>query len=889
MIGKRLGPYEVLAKLGEGGMGEVYRARDAKLNRDVALKILSNAVVTDANRLARFRREAQVLASLNHPNIAAIYGFEDSGATHALVLELVEGPTLADVIRSRSERRSSTLEVLEWAIPIARQMSAALECAHESGIVHRDLKPANIKVRADGAVKVLDFGLAKGLDPAAGSSADVMNSPTLTSPAMTQAGMILGTAAYMAPEQARGRAVDKRADVWAFGAVLFEMLTGARAFPGEDLTDTLAAVVRAEPNWTLLPPGVPPALVVYLKRCLHKDPKQRIPDMAAMRLALDGAFDAAAPATATAVRQSPPTVVWASAAIAVVSLAVAAYALWSRPASIQQPSARLTISLPPGSEITSAPAITADGTTVAYVARQGTEDSQLYLRDLSSFETRTVPGSRGARQPFFSPDGKWVAFFAQGQLQKAEVAGGAPVRIVEAAYPFGGTWTQDNTIVYASSLGSGLLQIPATGGAPKSISKPDGAANGYAHVWPQALPGGRVLFTVWGQKRGNAVLWPDSGQWELVLPTTTFASALFDTSSLSSGSGRLLLVDDTAGLRAAPFDPTRPALTSADASVLDDVYSDISTESRGWLATSNNGTAVYAHGNPSRASLVWVDSDGKTEPLRKEQDVYQEVRISPDGAKAIVRSALNLWIHDLQRGTRSPLTSGNDSNILPVWSRDGRRILFASNRGGDWDIYSQAADGSGTAEILLKRPLDQFPYSVASDGTLLYTEIQARTGRDLWKLSPDGKVSPVRVTQFNELAPQFSPSREGPPRWIAYTSDESGRTEIYVQSYPADERRFPISTGGGTRPMWSPDGNELFYVSGDDMMVVVMQPNGTLGTPRKLFDRSNFLINDRFQSYSISPESKRFLMIQRDPGSVPNQLNVILNWFDATARPKSVR
>ena len=320
-------------------MGEVYRARDAKLNRDVALKILSDSFVTDPNRLARFRREAQVLASLSHPNIAAIYGFEDSGATHALVLELVEGPTLAD-------RIGHGPIALADALPLAKQIAEALEAAHELGIVHRDLKPANIKIRADGTVKVLDFGLAKSMDLAAGSSADATNFATLTSPAMTQVGMILGTAAYMAPEQARGRAVDKRADVWAFGAVLFEMLTGARAFPGDDLTDTLAAVVRAEPNWTLLPPGLPSTLVVYLKRCLHKDPKQRIPDMAAMRLALEGAFDTAAPQTTmvTAAAQSPRSMVWVLAATTVMSLAVAGYALWNRPAAVQQTSARLTIS-----------------------------------------------------------------------------------------------------------------------------------------------------------------------------------------------------------------------------------------------------------------------------------------------------------------------------------------------------------------------------------------------------------------------------------------------------------------------------------------------------------------------------------------------------------------
>jgi serine/threonine-protein kinase len=859
-------------------MGEVYRARDARLQRDVALKMLSDAVVGDPDRLARFRREAQLLASLNNSNIAAIYGFEDSGATHALVLELVEGETLA-------ERIAHGPIALGDALPLAKQLASALEAAHELGIVHRDLKPANIKVRPDGTVKVLDFGLAKAIEPVASASASATSSPTFESPRMTQAGMILGTAAYMAPEQARGRAVDKRADVWAFGAVLFEMLTGARAFPGEDMTDTLAAVVRAEPDWSLLPAGLPPTLVVYLKRCLHKDPKQRVPDMATMRLALEGAFDTAAPrgTVSSEARGTHRSLVWASVAIAIGSLAAAAFALWKRPANVRPPTVRLTIPLREGSELTSSPAITSDGRTVAYVARQGTEDSLLYLRDVDSFETRVVAGSNGARQPFFSPDNKWVAFFAQSQLQKAEVKGGPAVRVVEVAYPFGGTWTEDDTIVYAASIGSGLLRIPVAGGTPVALTKPDGAANGYAHVWPQALPGGRVLFTIWGQNGGSAVLSPASGQWESVMPATTFAAAIFDASSVGSAgraAGRLLLVDGTAGVRAAPFDPRHPARTSTDALVLDNVYSEVSTESRAWLATSSNGTAVYASGNPSRTSVVWVDREGRVEPWRNEPAAYQEVSISPDGAKAVVRQGLNLWVDDLQRGTHSPLTSGTDSNILPVWSADGRRILFASNRGGDWDIYSQPADGSGSAEVLLHLPLDQFPYMVAADGTLLYLEIQPTTGRDLWILSPDGKASPFRVTRFNEIAARFSPAREGtPPRWIAYASDESGRSEIYVQSYPAGELRVPVSTGGGIRPMWSPDGKELYYVAGDAVMAVPMQPNGAFGAPRRLFDRSSILVSDRFQSYGVSPDGLRFLMIKLGENSAPRQLNVILNGF----------
>jgi Tol biopolymer transport system component len=466
-----------------------------------------------------------------------------------------------------------------------------------------------------------------------------------------------------------------------------------------------------------------------------------------------------------------------------------------------------------------------------------------------------------------------VAFFAKGYLQKAEVSGGAPIRLVEAAYPFGGTWTEDNQIIYVASLSSGLLKIPAAGGTATSISKPDGAANGYAHVFPQALPGGRnLLFTTWGQMNRTSVLSLETGKSEMVLRSATFAPATFDPSSGSTG--RLLIVDEGAGMRAAAFDPQRPALTSADTTVLSNVYYNIETESQGWMAVSANGTAVYVAANPARMSLVWVNRDGTIESLKRKQDVYREVNISPDGNMAVVRVGLHLWMHDLQRGTTNPLTSGYGSNILPAWSRDGRRIVFASNRGGDWDIYSQPADGSRPAEVFLKRPSDQFPYAFAADGTLIFTEIGPRTGRDLWTLSPDGKASPLRVTASNEYAAQFSPDA----RFIAYTSDESGRPEIYVQSYPGGEQRTPVSSAGGVRPMWSSDGKELFFVSGSNLVAVARQANGTFGAPRRLADSADFHINDRFQSYSVAPDGKRILMIHREEGAAPRQLNVILNW-----------
>ena len=635
-----------------------------------------------------------------------------------------------------------------------------------------------------------------------------------------------------------------------------------------------------DPAWAALPPATPSGVRQLLRRCLVKDPRQRIRDMGDVRLALEGANDV----TPAPKGQTWHPLVWASALIAVGSVVIAAFAIWNRPQAVQKTAVRFTIPLPANQEITSYPAITRDGQTIAYVTQQGTDDAQLYLRELNSFEARAVAGSSGARQPFFSPDGKWVAFFAQGQLYKAEVTGGTPVRLAEASYPFGGTWNDDNTIIYAVSLGSGLLRIPASSGTPESLTKPDGAAQGYAHVFPQALPGGRsVLFSIWGQSQGSAVLSLDSRRWDLVLPERGFAVATF--AATGGSGGRLLIVDEAAGIRAAPFDVAHPAATSADTSVLANVYYEVETESLGWLAVSNTGTAVYATGNPARTSLVWVDREGKIEPLGKDQDAYREAVLSPDGVRAVVRHGLDLWVHDVQRGTRSRLTSGNGSNIMPLWSRDGTRIIFASNRGGNWDIHAQPADGSRPAEALLKRPYDQFPLSILADGTLLYTEITPETGRDLWILSPDGKTSPLRVTPFNETQGQFSPGPEGGPRWVAFASDESGRSEIYVQSYPGGANRIPVSTTGGILPKWSRDGRELFYVTGDAVVAVAMQADGSVGTPRRLFDRSNFLFNHRFHSYGVSPDGKRFLMIQRDPGSVPRQLNVILNWSDAVERP----
>ena len=859
-------------------MGEVFRARAAKLNRDVAIKVLPAALAQDTERVGRFRREAQILATLNHSNIAAIYGLEEADGTVGLVMELVAGDDLAQRLRA------GAIPVDE-AIALAKQIAEALEEAHEKGIVHRDLKPANVKVTPDGKVKVLDFGLAKALEgegAGGASNQQLSHSPTMSRHA-TEAGLILGTAAYMSPEQARGRTVDKRADIWSFGVVLFEMLTGHRLFSGETVSDTLAAVLREEVPWSSLPAETPHGVVRLLRRCLARDPRQRLRDIGEARLALSEPFDSSAasagpPAKASALPARRPRPWAALALIAAVSAGAGAWA-WARLHPVAAPGVtRFTIPLPPGQVAAGngAPAITRDGRTIAYVARDASGVSRLYLRALERFESVVVPESETAQQPFFSPAGDRIGFFARGKLMAAPVSGGAPTAIAEASYQtFGATWGEDDTIVYVPTLMSGLLQVPSAGGKPRSLTEPDGASKGYAHAFPHFLPGTRgLLFSIWGgvnmEAAGTALLPAGAATWSLV-STENWQSS-------HAASGHLLFGSARGNITAIPFDSTRPAAPRLPALVLEDVFTtpNINTS---WYSTSATGTLVYVPGDVTLGSLAWVDRNGSVSKIEDKPSRLSDANLSPDGTRIAFVQDNSLWTMELRRQALARLTlDGEGNNRFATWSRDSSTVLFSSNRGGEWDAYSIPA-GGGPAKLLLKRPGIQLPLSTAPDGTLLFAERLKGNSTDIFMLSPKGEVTPFLLSPFSKVGGQFSPDG----RLVAYVSDETGRDEVYVRSAARPEVGLAVSTEGGRGPRWSPDGREIFYRRGDAFLVARVTTTGTLSVSdsRKLFELQVASATTTQQSgYGVSPDGQRFLVQLPDPRALPTRINVVLNWFE---------
>jgi eukaryotic-like serine/threonine-protein kinase len=863
--GTRLGAYEVTVQIGAGGMGEVYRATDTNLKRQVAIKVLPGSPAADPERLARFQREAEVLATLNHPNIAAIYGLERCDGVTALVLELVEGPTLADQIAHGPI-------LVDDALPIARQIADALEAAHEQNIVHRDLKPANIKLRPDGAVKVLDFGLAKAFDPLAlPVSANVTASPTITTPAMmTGVGMILGTAAYMAPEQAKGRPADKRSDVWAFGCVLYEMLTGKRAFEGENWSETLAAVLRGEPDWTALPATVSPAVRMLVQRCLEKDRRRRVADISIARYVLTETVSVSPGTdgqTIAGVRLPLWRRVGALVGTAVVSVIMATTATWLA----MQPAAprvtRLTMetqgvtSLSFGHDLTFTP----DGLRVIYV---GNNRTQLFVRSLDALEPTVLVTGTGLQEPFVSPDGQWVGFGEALALKKVALSGGPAITLAPIGGPtYGATWMPDDTIIVGSV--AGLLSVPAAGGKPSVVTQPDRARGEGNYFWPDVLPGGRaVLFTSRTVEGGADVAVRDlrTGAQKILLRSGS------DARYVSSGHV-VYMAGGT--LSAVAFDVRRLEVRGPPVSVVSQVMrSSTGSGLSGEFAVAADGTLAYVSAPPGAVpnarTLVWVDRAGHEQPIAAPPHPYLNPRLSPDGTRiAVYRQdgEQDIWILDEGRKRLTRLTIDPAADMIPVWTPDGRRVIFTSNReGGSFNLWWQPLDGA-KADRLATSEHVQVPTSISADGTaLIFSEDTATTGTHLMRLALDGteRVTPLLQTRADELNGELSPDGH----WLAYQSDKSGREDVYVRPYPdtgAGERE--VSTDGGIQPVWPKKSKELFYLALDgSVMSVAVEADDHIwhdAAPVKLFQgRYDTRGPTPPRMYDVSPNGQRFLMLK---------------------------
>jgi len=923
-VGTRLGHYEIVTPLGAGGMGEVYRAVDTRLKRQVAIKILPSVLATSEGR-ARFEREAEFLASLNHPNIAQIYGVveatpepvgdrgvETGDTRHGpivqgLVMELVEGPTLADRIKQGPIPTNE-------ALAVARQIAAALEAAHEQGIVHRDLKPANVKVRDQGTVKVLDFGLAKLVtsgdtgsrsDPA--SSPTLSQSPTLISPAaMTGVGMIMGTAAYMSPEQARAKEVDKRTDVWAFGALLYEMLTGTRAFPGDDLADVIAAVMKTTPDWSALPPDVPPVVVSLIKGCLEKDRTVRIHDLAAARFVLStdvGAMLSTAPTSVKTSSRWAAVLPWALA-----TLVVGAGLGWliprssGRETSVTQlqtgvlPAEQLGRSIASVRPSRTAMALSPDGRSLVFVGELG-NTVQLYSRSLDRAEATAIPGTDRASGPFFSPDGAWIGFWADNTIKKIPIAGGPAVSLLNSAQGrgFGASWGEDGTIFYA--VRSGIFKVSSAGGMPESVTKPDAVTE--RHLLPHVLPGGKaILFTslTVGWDTANIELQSlETGQRRVLVQGGTDARYV-DT-------GHILYMK-LGTLMAVPFDVGSLQITGPPVALIEGVMHNINAPNgndetgTGQFALSRTGTMAYILGGVGKfleSSFVWVDRKGVAEalpaaPVRP----HLFPRLSPAGDKIAVgiRSGVgrntDLWIYDFARGAPTRVTFDGAGNS--VWSPDGKRIAIFMNIGPTTSgLYTIAADGSGSPEPLKTVDGSQSPASWGPNGLAL---LQQGNPARVWVLPMQGDTKPTVFleSRFTLTYPEFSPDG----KLIAYVSNESGTQEVYVQPYPGPGEKVRVSTSGGSEPLWSRNGRELFYRSQTTEAQQYLSAAVTsvspfrADTPRVMFENKAFDYDNTvpIRSWDVSPDGQRFLLLRFAPQTDKpvTSMRLVLNWTEELKR-----
>jgi serine/threonine-protein kinase len=864
MIGRKLGHYEIVEKIGEGGMGAVYRARDKTLGRDVAIKLLPDFLAGDREKIARLEREAHLLASLNHPNIATLHGLEDSEGLKYLVMELVPGETLDERI-SRAPLR------LEECLGILRQIAEALEAAHEKGIVHRDLKPANVVVTSEGRVKVLDFGLAKAVAEDAPPS-DISKSPTLTREG-TEHGVILGTAPYMSPEQARGKSLDRRTDIWSFGCVFYEALTGRKAFSGETVSDTIAAILEREPDWTALPGRTPVKIRDLLRRCFQKEPHRRLRDIGDARIEIEEALaePSAAPVTGPSRRYLPWVVTALVSAIAIGSLL--------RPrAEPERAVSRLTVNLPPEQALTwqndPSLALSPDGRRLVYVGGSDSE-RRLYVRSIDRLEALPIPGTEGAVTAFFSPDGESVGFYgAQRKLKKVRLDSGLPVTLTDVPDAWGGSWGAGDIILF-SPAGSGLSRVSASGGSPTVVTTPNAAQGETSHRWPEILPDGKTaLFTILTETASFRIahLSLDTGEYRVLLEGGSFARYV--------PTGHLVYVSDGM-LLAAPFDLGSLELTGEPVPVLEGVWTQTGFGTA-HFAFSADGTLAYVPPPALESALVSVDRGGAVRPITGERRRYNFPRLSPDGQRLAVTIAGNdgthIWLYDAARDVFARASFGPNNESWPIWTADGNRLTFQREEG---NIFWQPADGSGEAERLTtgESPL-QVPASWSPDGkTLVYTDAPLDGTYDIWLLALEGepRSRPFLQTAFNEAGGTFSPDG----RFLAYASDESGRYEVYVRPFPGPGSKWQISSEGGLQPVWARSGHEIFYRDADKMMAVAVEtePAFRPAKPALLFEGKFSRPEFPTPRYDISPDARRFVMLQ-DVTSWPPQIHVVQNWFE---------
>ena len=886
MIGQTISHYRISEKIGSGGMGVVYRARDERLKRDVALKVLPELVARDAERMVRFEREAQVLASLNHPNIASIYGLEESEGICALLMELVEGPPLADRLKSGPIP-------IEEALPIARQIAEALEAAHERGIIHRDLKPANIKVTPEGTVKVLDFGLAKALESQSStgniSDANISDSPTLSS-AATQAGVILGTAAYMSPEQARGKPVDKRADVWAFGCVLYEVLTGKKVFEGETVSDVLAAVIRAEADWAALPVATPPKIRRLLARSLNKDSKQRLRDIGEARIAIEETLSGADSAAVAVTSASPGVgtallrgraLLWSLAALAALSTAALLWTLLLRP---PPPPERMEFAIPVQAEVSSL-ALSADGQMLAFAARDDASDEDvLYVQRIGSRKASLLAGTDGAYYPFWSPDGADVAFFAGGKLKKVAIAGGPPQVIAEATSGRGGAWGKRGVIIYSPDAGGPLWRVNADGtnSAPLTATlfvSPEGS-----HRWPVFLSDGdRFLFlagsfTTANRTDGIYVSSLAATEKKLLVPARS-NSGYFD--------GHLFYVDDKRELIVVSVDAPH-ARVRGEPQVLAEGVAYQPSVYWGAFTAGGNGTVVYNTSTAtSLSALTWYDRSGKELGKVGEPGVLANPSISPDGTHAVVDVAdlkannVDVWIDDLKRKTSARFTFDPAEEETGVWSRDGGVLAYRllGDPGSQLLIKNAAGLAPGKPIFTIAQG-DILPNSWTPDDKQILCSLQPSAGgSDLVLIDlSNGKKVPFLAGKANETNGQISPDG----KWVAYASNETGDWETYVTTFPNPMGKWQVSRGGGTEPRWRGDGREIFYIGAKGTLTAVeVSTKGVFssGAPSPLFQlhgRAPISSSDLF-TYDVARDGKRFLVNRYVKPDHVQPLTVVLN------------